>query len=172
MGRVLVDSFVENLIVQVCKQLFWLLWFVKLYIYSSVKLEKPLISMTSPHAMVIYRPDKISVTQGSSFSVTCSIHSTYPNGYFYLTKSNMNFTETKLAFGHSIFYLAYFDFPAIENNHEGEYSCVYSVNISSMTFSSVPSKSLLVTVVSGKTQRTLLILSCISALVIATFLLR
>ncbi|XP_042247333.1 scavenger receptor cysteine-rich type 1 protein M130-like [Thunnus maccoyii] len=113
----------------------------------TVKLEKPSISMTSPHAMVIYRPDKISVPEGSSFSITCSIHSTYPDGYFYLTKSNENVTEAKSAFGHSIFYLAYFEFPEIEYNQQGEYSCVYGVNISTMSFSSVPSKSLQVNVV-------------------------
>lgn len=121
----------------------------------------PTITLTSPHAMVVYRPDQISIKQGSSFSITCSTHSRYPGGVFYLTKSNMSTSEAKPAFGHSIFYLAYFVFPTIEFNHQGEYACVYGVNISSVSFCSVPSKPLLVTVV-GKTQRALESLSVCS----------
>ncbi|XP_054474281.1 scavenger receptor cysteine-rich type 1 protein M130-like [Anoplopoma fimbria] len=113
----------------------------------TVKLEKPSISLTSPHAMVIYSPEKISVTQGSSLSVTCSIHSKYTGGVFYLTESNLNTTETVPAFGHSIFYLAYFEFTDIDYKKQGKYYCVYAVNISSTYFCSVPSKSLQVSVV-------------------------
>ncbi|TDH00340.1 hypothetical protein EPR50_G00187470 [Perca flavescens] len=112
-----------------------------------VKLEKPSISLTSPHAMVIYSPDKISVTKGSSFSITCSIHSTYPGGFFYLTKSNKSTVASLPAFGHSIFYMAYFEFPALDYTNQGEYNCVYGLNISSMSFCSLPSKSLQVTVI-------------------------
>ncbi|XP_054872022.1 deleted in malignant brain tumors 1 protein-like [Amphiprion ocellaris] len=114
----------------------------------TVKLEKPTISLSSPHAMVVYSPDKVSVTQGSSFSVTCSTHSRYPGGFFYLTRSNKTTRESKPAFGHSIFYLAYFEFPSLEPEHQGEYTCVYGLNISSLSFCSVPSKSLQVTVIS------------------------
>ncbi|XP_075939995.1 scavenger receptor cysteine-rich type 1 protein M130-like [Anarhichas minor] len=113
----------------------------------TVKLEKPSISLTSPHAMVIYSPDKISVTQGNSFSVTCSTHSRYPGGFFYLIESNFNTTKAITPFGHSIFYLASFEFPMIDYKSQGEYYCVYGVNISSRSFCSVPSKSLQVTVV-------------------------
>ncbi|XP_069014405.1 scavenger receptor cysteine-rich domain-containing protein DMBT1-like [Embiotoca jacksoni] len=112
-----------------------------------VKLEKPSISLSSPHAMVIYSPDKVSVTQGNTFSITCSTHSRYPGGFFYLTKSNVSTTEIKSAFGHSIFYLAFFEFPAIDYGQQGEYSCVYGLNISSMSLYSVPSKTLQVTVI-------------------------
>ncbi|KAK9531642.1 hypothetical protein VZT92_011053 [Zoarces viviparus] len=121
----------------------------------TVKLEKPSISLTSPHAMVIYSPDKISVTQGNSFSVTCSIHSIYPGGFFYLTESNSNTSEVIAAFGHSIFYLASFEFPLIDYKSQGEYYCVYGVNISSRSFCSVPSKSLQVTVVATSSSVTL-----------------
>nr|XP_020494567.1 scavenger receptor cysteine-rich type 1 protein M130-like [Labrus bergylta] len=113
----------------------------------TVQLEIPSISLTSPHAMVVYSPDKISVKEGSSFSVTCSTHSRYPGGYFYLTKSNVNSTEAKPAFGHTIFYLAYFEFDAVKIEHQGDYKCVYGVNISTESFCSVPSKSLQVTVI-------------------------
>ncbi|KAF0023481.1 hypothetical protein F2P81_024111 [Scophthalmus maximus] len=113
----------------------------------SVKLEKPSISLTSPHVMVIYSPDEISVTQGNRFSITCSTHSKYPGGVFYLKKSEMNTTDMKPTFGHSVFYLAYFEFLAIDFKDQGEYSCVYAVNLSSIYFSSVPSRSIHVTVV-------------------------
>ncbi|XP_042359266.1 deleted in malignant brain tumors 1 protein-like [Plectropomus leopardus] len=113
----------------------------------TVILEKPSISLTSPYAMVVYSPDKISVTQGSSFSVTCSTHSKYPGGYFFLTKSNKSTTDAKPAFGHSIFYLVSFEFTSIDLESQGEYNCVYGVNMSSFSFCSAPSKSLQVTVV-------------------------
>uniref|UniRef100_A0AAQ4RBN7 Deleted in malignant brain tumors 1 protein-like n=1 Tax=Gasterosteus aculeatus aculeatus TaxID=481459 RepID=A0AAQ4RBN7_GASAC len=113
----------------------------------TVKLEKPSISLTSPHAMVIYSPDKISVPQGSSFSVTCSIHSSYPGGIFYLKEAHLNTSKAIPAFDHSVFFMAYFDFPEIDYKSQGEYSCVYAVNVSTRFFSSDPSKSLQVTVV-------------------------
>lgn len=96
--------------------------------------------------MVMYNPDKISVTEGSSFSVTCTIHSKYTGGLFYLRKSNQNITEPIPAFGHDLFYVATFDFYAIGYKDQGDYHCIFTVNISSLTFTSVPSKSLQITV--------------------------
>lgn len=113
---------------------------------STVKLETPRLSLSSPYAMVVYNPDKISVTEGSSFSVTCSIHSKYTGGLFYLRKSNQNITEPKPAFGHAFFYVAIFDFSAVEYKDQGDYNCLFTVNISSLFFSSVPSKSLYISV--------------------------
>ncbi|CAJ1078187.1 scavenger receptor cysteine-rich type 1 protein M130-like [Xyrichtys novacula] len=118
----------------------------------TVKLETPSISLSSPHSMVIYSPDKISVKEGSAFSITCSTHSRYPGGYFYLTRSNESTTDAKPAFGHSIFYLAYFEFPAIDSKHQGDYTCVYGVNISSKPFCSVPSKTLQVTITAASSS--------------------
>ncbi|XP_055362539.1 neutrophil immunoglobulin-like receptor 1 [Betta splendens] len=112
----------------------------------TVKLEKPSISLTSPQAMVIYSPDKISVTQGSSFSITCSTYSTYAKGVFHLMRSDKRTSETQPAFTYLIFSQANFDFPKIGYEHQGEYTCVYSVNISSSPFCSAPSKTLQVTV--------------------------
>ncbi|XP_028253060.1 deleted in malignant brain tumors 1 protein-like isoform X2 [Parambassis ranga] len=114
----------------------------------AVKLEKPSISLTSPYAMVVFSPDKVSVNKGNAFSVTCSTHSRYPGGYFFLMKSNKTATETKQAFGHSIFYLATFEFAEIDYKHQGDYTCIFGVNVSSLSFCSIPSKSLQVTVVS------------------------
>lgn len=113
---------------------------------STVKLETPRLSLSSPYAMVVYNPDQISVTEGSSFSVTCSIHSKYTGGLFYLRKSSKNATEAKAAFGHALFFVATFDFSAVESKDQGEYDCLFTVNISSLSFTSVPSKSLYISV--------------------------
>ncbi|KAF3702785.1 40S ribosomal protein S12 [Channa argus] len=112
----------------------------------TVKLEKPRISLTSPHAMVIYSPDRISVNQGNGFSISCSTYSTYAGGVFYLKMSSTNTSEVQSAFGHML-YVANFDIPAVEYKHQGDYTCVYGVNVSSRSFCSVPSNSLKVTVV-------------------------
>ncbi|KAM8826053.1 scavenger receptor cysteine-rich type 1 protein M130-like isoform 1-T2 [Synchiropus picturatus] len=119
-----------------------------------VKLEKPSISLTSPHTMVIYSPEKVSVNKGSSFSITCSIYTKYPDGSFYLTnlKSKVNTSEVKPAFGHSLFYLAYFEFSSIESKDEGSYSCIYALNISSKVYCSPASKSMEVTVVESSSS--------------------
>ncbi|KAK5853043.1 hypothetical protein PBY51_006865 [Eleginops maclovinus] len=111
-----------------------------------VKLEKPTISLSSPYAMVVYSPDKISVNQGSSFSLTCSTHSRYTGGFFYLTKSNNNDTVAVPSHGHLIYYMATFEFPEIDYKNQGEYRCIYGINISSKSFCSVPSKPLQVTI--------------------------
>ncbi|XP_035534569.1 deleted in malignant brain tumors 1 protein-like [Morone saxatilis] len=116
-----------------------------------VKLEKPTISLTTPHAMVIYSPEKISVTKGNTFSMTCSTHSRYSGGSFYLTKSNST-TEVKSAIGFNIYYMAAFDIPEIDFQQQGDYTCIFAVNISSRSFSSVPSRSLQVTVVSASSS--------------------
>lgn len=94
----------------------------------------------------MYTPDKISVSEGSSFSITCSIHSQYSGGLFLLRKSNQNITEPKPAFGHALFFVATFDFSVINYKDQGDYDCLYTVNISSLLFNSVPSKTLQITV--------------------------
>lgn len=125
----------------------------------TVSLEIPRLSLTSPYAMVMYNPDKISVTEGSSFSVTCSIHSKYTDGLFYLRKHNQNITEPKPAFGHALFYVATFDFSAVGYKDQGDYHCIFAVNISSLPFTSAPSKSLQITVSGLTWQR--LFLQCL-----------
>uniref|UniRef100_A0A3B5QL63 Soluble scavenger receptor cysteine-rich domain-containing protein SSC5D n=1 Tax=Xiphophorus maculatus TaxID=8083 RepID=A0A3B5QL63_XIPMA len=112
----------------------------------NVKLGIPSISLTSAHQMVIYSPVKLSITKGSEFSITCAIHSRFPGGIFYLSNYNKNISEAKPAFGHNIFYMAYFEFPEIDFKDQGDYACVYAVNISSIPFCSSPSKTLQLTV--------------------------
>lgn len=120
--------------------------YLYIYILFAVKLEKPSISLVSPHAMVVYSPDKVSVTRGSTFSVTCSIHSIYSRGFFSLTNLNTNNTETMSAFGYSVLYLATFELPSVDFKDQGSYTCHYSVNISAMSFSSAPSRNLYISV--------------------------
>ncbi|XP_017282854.1 deleted in malignant brain tumors 1 protein [Kryptolebias marmoratus] len=134
-----------------------------------VKLEKPSISLSSGHTMMIYTPAEVSVTKGSTFSITCSTYSKYPDGIFYLTKSNKNISQAKPSFGHSIFYLAYFEFPEIDYKDQGEYTCLYGVNISSIPFCSVPSKTLYVTVVA--TSSSSVVAGVVSVLVLLLVLL-
>ncbi|XP_030577602.1 deleted in malignant brain tumors 1 protein-like [Archocentrus centrarchus] len=112
-----------------------------------VKLEKPSISLMSPHTQELYSPDTISVPRGSTFSVTCSVHSKYPGGVFYLTHSNTNTTETKSAFGHLTSYVANFELSAIGYEQQGGYTCLYSVNIYKKSFYSVHSNTLYITVI-------------------------
>lgn len=135
----------------------------------SVQLEKPSISLTSGHAMVIYSPVKISVSRGSAFSITCSTHSRYSGGIFYLTRSKTNITEAKPAFGHTIFYMAYFEFPEIDFKDQGEYACLYAVNISSNTFCSLPSKGIQVTVLA--TSSSSVVAGVVSVLVLLLIIL-
>ncbi|XP_056150146.1 deleted in malignant brain tumors 1 protein-like [Lampris incognitus] len=111
-----------------------------------VTLEQPTISLTSPNAMVMFSPENVEVKRGSRFSLTCSIQSKYPAGFFHLTKLNETAREPKPAFSHSIFFLAYFTFPSVNDHDQGDYSCVYTVNISTMFFTSVPSRPLQVMV--------------------------
>lgn len=113
----------------------------------------PRLSLSSPYAMVMYNSDKISVAEGSSFSVTCIIHSKYSGGLFYLKKSNQNIIDVKQAFGYALFYVATFDFSEIRYKDQGDYNCIFTVNISSLSFNSVPSKSLQITVTGLTWQR-------------------
>ncbi|XP_061756631.1 deleted in malignant brain tumors 1 protein-like isoform X1 [Nerophis ophidion] len=134
-----------------------------------VSLEKPFISMTTFQVMVVYSPQEVSVTRGNSFSITCSVHSLYSKGLVYLKNTNTNSSIAKPLFGHSVFYLAYFDFPEIEEKHQGAYVCIYSVNITSKTFWSAPSKSLYVTVVA--TSSSSVVSGLVSGLVLLLLLL-
>ncbi|XP_077443685.1 scavenger receptor cysteine-rich type 1 protein M130-like isoform X2 [Stigmatopora argus] len=112
-----------------------------------VSLEKPLISVTTHQVMVTYSPREVSVTRGAGFSVTCSVHSLYPHGTFYLRNTDSNVTAAKAAFGHSVFYVASFQFPDMAEKDRGDYVCLFAVNFSSKAFWSAPSTSLYINVV-------------------------
>uniref|UniRef100_A0A096M187 SRCR domain-containing protein n=1 Tax=Poecilia formosa TaxID=48698 RepID=A0A096M187_POEFO len=98
----------------------------------TVSLESPNISLTSPHAGLVWGPGGAEVTKGYGFSFTCSINPTYPQGDFSLIFSGSNITETRPAVKNS----ASFNFPAAEFEHQGNYSCVYEVTMTTQRFSS------------------------------------
>ncbi|XP_077568332.1 scavenger receptor cysteine-rich type 1 protein M130-like isoform X2 [Stigmatopora nigra] len=113
-----------------------------------VSLEKPLISVTTPHqVMVTYTPREVSVSRGAGFSITCSVHSLYPHGTFYLKNMESNVTWAKAALGHNVFYVASFQFADMAEKERGDYACLYAVNFSSKAFWSQPSTSLYINVV-------------------------
>ena len=101
--------------------------------------------------MMLLPTNKIEVKGGSSFSISCSIFSKYEGGSFYLRKSNTTATKPQTSISHSIIQVAYFDFYDVTPQDQGDYTCVYSINISTQSFNSVPSKTLQV-VVAGEFQ--------------------
>ncbi|KAK2893273.1 hypothetical protein Q8A73_015757 [Channa argus] len=98
----------------------------------TVSLQQPIISLTSSNRGVVLGPEGAEVTRGYNFVITCSIYSTYPEGRFFLIFSGSNITDTKSA----VNYAASFNFPAAEYEHQGSYSCVYEVTLSTRRFTS------------------------------------
>ncbi|XP_051245056.1 deleted in malignant brain tumors 1 protein isoform X2 [Dicentrarchus labrax] len=98
----------------------------------TVPLQQPSIDLTSPNRGLVWRPEGAEVTRDYSFVITCSISSHYPGGVFSLIFSGSNITDTKPAVNNS----ASFNFPVAEYEHQGNYSCVYEVTLSSRKFTS------------------------------------
>ncbi|KAG7215737.1 hypothetical protein INR49_021958 [Caranx melampygus] len=75
-----------------------------------------------------------NVFLGSNFTISCSIQSQYPGGIFQLTFNSSRTMHSYIqpAVNHSTTFL----FPAAEPAHQGSYSCVYQVYVSSHDFSS------------------------------------
>lgn len=71
---------------------------------------------------------------GSTFTISCSVQPQYPGGSFHilLASSNMKLRETKPAVDHS----AHFLFTAADQEHQGNYTCVYHIDVYSHHFSS------------------------------------
>ncbi|KAG9259735.1 deleted in malignant brain tumors 1 protein-like, partial [Astyanax mexicanus] len=89
------------------------------YLYSDL-LEPPTTSFSTTirvrRALQVFE-----VFRGHSFSITCSIESTYPGGFFHLKLPWTNRSHTQTAVNHSASFL----FPAADDSHQGNYSCVY-----------------------------------------------
>ncbi|CAI5674140.1 unnamed protein product [Oreochromis niloticus] len=96
----------------------------------TVRLQRPSISLTSPNAGLVWGPEGAQITRGYSFILTCSINSTFSSGHFIVSFSGSNLTEP--AVNNS----ATFIFPVAEYEHQGNYSCVYEVTVSTRTFRS------------------------------------
>ncbi|KAL7856303.1 hypothetical protein AOLI_G00199070 [Acnodon oligacanthus] len=58
---------------------------------------------------------------GHSFTITCSTQPQYPGGSFHLKLPRKNRSHTQTAVSHSASFL----FPAADDSHQGNYSCVY-----------------------------------------------
>ncbi|XP_045074469.1 deleted in malignant brain tumors 1 protein-like [Coregonus clupeaformis] len=72
------------------------------------------------------------VFRGYNFTITCSTQPQYPGGSFLLTFTGSNRTQTQPAVNHSAAFL----FPAADDSHQGNYSCVYDNYVFSHNFSS------------------------------------
>ncbi|TKS92384.1 Deleted in malignant brain tumors 1 protein Hensin [Collichthys lucidus] len=108
----------------------------------TVSLQQPSISLTSPNKGLVWSPEGAEITKGYGFVITCSINSRYSEGHFILIFSGSNITNTKPAVNQS----ASFDFPVAEYEHQGNYSCVYEVTLSSRKFTSTETAEINVTI--------------------------
>ncbi|XP_063061257.1 uncharacterized protein LOC134454274 [Engraulis encrasicolus] len=108
----------------------------------TVSLVQPNISVVAPDGGLFWGPQGPEVTRGHSLSILCSTEAQYPGGSFHLLLDASNSTRTQSALNHS----ASFHIPEIEHSHQGNYSCVYQVTVSSRTFNSTQSEPLTLTV--------------------------
>ncbi|KAK2832826.1 hypothetical protein Q5P01_016715 [Channa striata] len=108
----------------------------------TVSLQQPIIFLTSSNRGALLILQGAEVTRGYNFGITCFIYSTYPEGRFFLIFSGSTITETKPAVNYS----ASFNFPAAQYEHQGNYSCVYEVTLSTRRFNSTESAPITVIV--------------------------
>uniref|UniRef100_A0A8C1MIM6 Deleted in malignant brain tumors 1 protein-like n=1 Tax=Cyprinus carpio TaxID=7962 RepID=A0A8C1MIM6_CYPCA len=106
-----------------------------------VNLQQPSISHSAPDGWVDEGPQGPVITRGHSFTIICSTQSQFPGGSFHLFRGS-DITRTESAVSHS----ASFFFPEADYSHEGNYSCVYEVSVSSRSFCSPASELLLITI--------------------------
>nr|XP_055037252.1 deleted in malignant brain tumors 1 protein-like [Misgurnus anguillicaudatus] len=106
-----------------------------------VNLQKPKISLSG---LFDFGPQGSVITRGHNFTITCSSVSQYSGGFFSLF-SGSNIISSESAVNH----LAVFIFPEADYSHEGNYSCVYKVNVSSRNFYSDASDLLIITIIGG-----------------------
>ncbi|XP_056143572.1 deleted in malignant brain tumors 1 protein-like [Lampris incognitus] len=104
--------------------------------------QQPNISLTTLNKGPVWGTQGPEVTAGHNFIISCSVSPQYPGGVFYLSFSGSNNTDVQSAVSHS----ASFYFPVAEYRQQGDYSCVYQVNVSTRTFTSKASEMLTVTV--------------------------
>ncbi|XP_034568093.1 deleted in malignant brain tumors 1 protein-like isoform X1 [Notolabrus celidotus] len=98
----------------------------------TVQLQQPSISLTSPNKGLVWSPEGAKVTRGYSLVFLCSINCSYPDGRFFLISSDASTVVIKPAVNHS----ASFEFPVVEYEHQGNYSCLYEVELSTQRFNS------------------------------------
>ncbi|ROI15112.1 Deleted in malignant brain tumors 1 protein [Anabarilius grahami] len=106
-----------------------------------VHLQQPSIPCIAPDGQFDVGPQGSVITRGHNFTIICSTESQYPGGSFYLFKES-NITRSQSAVDLS----ASFFFPEADFSHEGNYSCVYEVILSSRSFRSSASELLVITI--------------------------
>ncbi|KAL1278232.1 hypothetical protein QQF64_024905 [Cirrhinus molitorella] len=112
-----------------------------LLITITVDLQQPSISHSAPDGWFVEGPQGPVITKGHSFTIICSTQYQFPGGFFHLFRGS-NITRSESSVNHS----ASFFFPEADYSHEGNYSCVYEVSISSRSFRSSASELLLITI--------------------------
>ncbi|XP_067238174.1 uncharacterized protein [Chanodichthys erythropterus] len=106
-----------------------------------VHLQQPNIPRIAPDGQFDVGPQGSVITRGHSFTIICSTESQYPGGSFHLFRK-ANIAKSQSAFNLS----ASFFFPHADFSHEGNYSCVYEVILSSRSFRSPASELLVITI--------------------------
>ncbi|XP_062407987.1 uncharacterized protein LOC134099212 [Sardina pilchardus] len=107
-----------------------------------VVLVQPNISLSAPDGGLFWGSQGPEVTRGHSLSLICSTEPQHQGGSFHLIFDGSNSTRTQLAINHS----ASFYIPEADYSHQGNYSCVYEVTVSSRTFKSTQTAPLTVIV--------------------------
>ncbi|KAL0148939.1 hypothetical protein M9458_055743, partial [Cirrhinus mrigala] len=108
---------------------------------QAVNLQQPNISHSAPDGQFVVGSQGPVITRGHSFTIICSTESQYPGGSFHLFRGS-SITRSESAVNHS----SSFSFPEADYSHEGTYSCVYEVSVSSRSFRSSASELLLITI--------------------------
>uniref|UniRef100_A0A8C7I9J8 Deleted in malignant brain tumors 1 protein-like n=1 Tax=Oncorhynchus kisutch TaxID=8019 RepID=A0A8C7I9J8_ONCKI len=103
-----------------------------LTVICSDLLVQPDIFLTDPMGGVSRSHQGPEMFRGYNFTITCSTQPQYPGGSFLLMFTGSNRTQTQPAVNHSAAFL----FPAADDSHQGNYSCVYDNYVFSHNFSS------------------------------------
>ncbi|XP_036789872.1 deleted in malignant brain tumors 1 protein-like, partial [Oncorhynchus mykiss] len=104
----------------------------ELTVICSDLLVQPDIFLTDSMGGVFRGHQGPEMFRGYNFTITCSTQPQYPGGSFLLTFTGSNRTQTQPAVNHSAAFL----FPAADDSHQGNYSCVYDNYVFSHNFSS------------------------------------
>ncbi|XP_052357821.1 deleted in malignant brain tumors 1 protein-like [Oncorhynchus keta] len=104
----------------------------RLTVICSDLLVQPDIYLTDPMGGVFRGHQGPEMFRGYNFTITCSTQPQYPGGSFLLTFTGSNRTQIQPAVNHSAAFL----FPAADDSHQGNYSCVYENYVFSHNFSS------------------------------------
>ena len=129
--------------------------FIQVLLIFPVNLLQPNISFSALDGRSHWWLQGSEVIRGHSFSIICSTQAQPPRGSFHLELSGSR-NRTQSAVNHS----TTFFFPEADFVHQGNYSCVYEVTVSSRTFNSPTTELLAVTVKGTVTHTSLSLIIC------------